>query len=331
MQVLHHPESGPGATVGNGGHHRGLRRRAPRAPGGHRPGARAGRGPGGCRPRWSPSTATRPAWCGPSRRPSCCATCPSASSCWPTPASTTRWWSTSTRSGPRRRPTTSCARCWWAPGRPGRGGGRRLPLRPPPPGQRGPAAAHGGRARLRGGRARPGRGRRPARRRRPRGVVDRHPPGPGRRRPGHRHRDARPGPRGARPGGPAATGGPASWASRTANVAVPDEICLPADGIYAGWYLRPDGVGPTRPPCRSGVGPPSTTTPTPRCSKPTCWTSTTTSTASRPGCGSWPACGPRRSSTRSTTWWPRWAATATGGRARSLRPASQPGDGLASR
>ncbi len=29
---------------------------------------------------------------------------------------------------------------------------------------------------------------------------------------------------------------------RTANVAVPDEICRPADGIYAGWYLRPDGV-----------------------------------------------------------------------------------------
>jgi riboflavin kinase/FMN adenylyltransferase len=27
----------------------------------------------------------------------------------------------------------------------------------------------------------------------------------------------------------------------TANVAVPDEICLPADGIYAGWYLQPDG------------------------------------------------------------------------------------------
>lgn len=27
----------------------------------------------------------------------------------------------------------------------------------------------------------------------------------------------------------------------TANVEVPDEICLPADGIYAGWYLRPDG------------------------------------------------------------------------------------------
>ena len=28
----------------------------------------------------------------------------------------------------------------------------------------------------------------------------------------------------------------------TANVAVPDEILLPADGIYAGWYERPDGV-----------------------------------------------------------------------------------------
>ena len=40
----------------------------------------------------------------------------------------------------------------------------------------------------------------------------------------------------------AATGGPESSGFRTANVAVPDEICLPADGIYAGWYLRPDGV-----------------------------------------------------------------------------------------
>jgi len=27
----------------------------------------------------------------------------------------------------------------------------------------------------------------------------------------------------------------------TANVAVPDDILLPADGIYAGWYERPDG------------------------------------------------------------------------------------------
>src|SRR5438067_424577 len=28
----------------------------------------------------------------------------------------------------------------------------------------------------------------------------------------------------------------------TANVAVPDEILLPADGIYAGWYQTPDGT-----------------------------------------------------------------------------------------
>jgi riboflavin kinase / FMN adenylyltransferase len=28
----------------------------------------------------------------------------------------------------------------------------------------------------------------------------------------------------------------------TANVAVPDDTCLPADGIYAAWYFRPDGV-----------------------------------------------------------------------------------------
>lgn len=27
----------------------------------------------------------------------------------------------------------------------------------------------------------------------------------------------------------------------TANVAVPGDVCLPADGIYAGWYERPDG------------------------------------------------------------------------------------------
>jgi riboflavin kinase / FMN adenylyltransferase len=28
----------------------------------------------------------------------------------------------------------------------------------------------------------------------------------------------------------------------TANIAVPDEIQLPADGIYAGWYIGPDGT-----------------------------------------------------------------------------------------
>jgi riboflavin kinase/FMN adenylyltransferase len=28
----------------------------------------------------------------------------------------------------------------------------------------------------------------------------------------------------------------------TANVAVPATVCLPADGVYAGWYRRPDGT-----------------------------------------------------------------------------------------
>jgi len=27
----------------------------------------------------------------------------------------------------------------------------------------------------------------------------------------------------------------------TANVEVPNRVCLPADGVYAGWYVRPDG------------------------------------------------------------------------------------------
>jgi riboflavin kinase/FMN adenylyltransferase len=32
-----------------------------------------------------------------------------------------------------------------------------------------------------------------------------------------------------------------TWGFPTANVAVPEEILLPADGIYAGWYERPAG------------------------------------------------------------------------------------------
>lgn len=28
----------------------------------------------------------------------------------------------------------------------------------------------------------------------------------------------------------------------TANVSVPSTMCLPADGVYAGWYVRPDGA-----------------------------------------------------------------------------------------
>lgn len=37
----------------------------------------------------------------------------------------------------------------------------------------------------------------------------------------------------------------------TANVAVPAQISLPADGVYAGWYERPDG---TRYPCAINLG-----------------------------------------------------------------------------
>lgn len=37
----------------------------------------------------------------------------------------------------------------------------------------------------------------------------------------------------------------------TANVEVPSSICLPADGVYAGWYVRPDG---TRQACAMNLG-----------------------------------------------------------------------------
>lgn len=37
----------------------------------------------------------------------------------------------------------------------------------------------------------------------------------------------------------------------TANVEVPNRVCLPADGVYAGWYERPDGVSH---PCAINLG-----------------------------------------------------------------------------
>ena len=75
---------------------------------------------------------------------------------------------------------------------------------------------------------------------------------------------------------------PRCSASRPPTSRCPNDMCLPADGVYAGWYVRPDGVDPRRAPSTSGGGPRSTSTPTTRCSRPTCSTSTTTSTASRP-------------------------------------------------
>ena len=37
----------------------------------------------------------------------------------------------------------------------------------------------------------------------------------------------------------------------TANVEVPSFICLPADGVYAGWYVRPNG---DKHPCAMNLG-----------------------------------------------------------------------------
>jgi riboflavin kinase / FMN adenylyltransferase len=37
----------------------------------------------------------------------------------------------------------------------------------------------------------------------------------------------------------------------TANVEVPNQVCMPADGVYAGWYGRPDGVAH---PCAINLG-----------------------------------------------------------------------------
>ena len=37
----------------------------------------------------------------------------------------------------------------------------------------------------------------------------------------------------------------------TANVEVPNAVCMPADGVYAGWYERPDG---TVYPCAINLG-----------------------------------------------------------------------------
>ena len=66
----------------------------------------------------------------------------------------------------------------------------------------------------------------------------------------------------------------------TANVAVPGDILLPADGIYAGWFAPGRRHRCCPPPSRSAAGPRSTKRPTPACSRPTCSTSTATCTTS---------------------------------------------------
>ena len=172
--------------------------------------------------------------------------------------------------------------------------------------------AMGGRARLRGHRPRPGGPRRRARPRGRPGLVHRHPRGARR-----RATCAGPTPCWAGPtrcGAPSATvtSGLASWASRTANVAVPDEICLPADGIYAGWYLRPDGGGPPRRALARAPARPSTTTRRHVAARgPPARLRRRSLRRAGAGSGSWPGCATSSSSTRSTRSSPRWAVTAT--------------------
>ena len=115
---------------------------------GARPGRRPGPGrrAGDLRPPPGPGRAAR------SRPPSCSPRWIRSSSCWPPPACSTHVWVLTfderRRHGVGRglravRSWSSCLR------RPGRGRGRRLPLRPPAEGQRRAARAHGRRARLR--------------------------------------------------------------------------------------------------------------------------------------------------------------------------------------
>lgn len=81
----------------------------------------------------------------------------------------------------------------------------------------------------------------------------------------------------------------------TANVEVPIAVCVPADGVYAGWYHRPDGSRHAVPSTSVG-GPPSTSTPSTRCSRRTCSTSTAICTPKRRGSSSPTSCAASASS-----------------------------------
>ena len=313
MKVFRDPVPGLVAPPGAVGHDRRLRRRPRRSPRGDRAGARAGRRAGPRRPRWSPSTATRPASCGPSRRPSCC--CRSradGSSCSTRRASTPRscsrfdeprskepaedfvrevlvgalaapcasWSATTSTSATSARATwPCCARMGAELGFDVVG----LDLvgtdhRPAAEAERVSSTAI--RAALAAGDldvGHPMLGR-------PHEVRGRSSHGDGRAR---------------------------ELGFRTANVAVPDDICLPADGIYAGWYLRPDGVAR---PAALSLG-----------RRPTFYEDAATSLLEahlldfEGDLYGEPARVPLRraaarraaSSTRSTRWWPRSAVTAT--------------------
>ena len=238
----------PASPGGHGGHHRGLRRRPPGPPGGRRRGAPAGgraRGLATRRRHLRPAPGVgRPARvrAPPAHRPR-----PEARA-----AGRDRG-----RLLPghhvRRGPQPGAGRGLRprgpgrVPRRPGRRGGRRLPLRPRPGRATSPCCASMG-AELGfevEGLDLVGADGRPA------GDADR--VSSTRIRHALAEGDLALGQRAARPAAtrcgaswPAATSGARELGFPTANVSVPGDVLLPADGIYAGWYERPDGsVHPT--------------------------------------------------------------------------------------
>ena len=226
------------------GHDRRLRRRPPRAPGGDRRGAASWRAERGLRHRGGhlrpPPGHGRAARVGAAaaHRPR-----PEARAARRAPASTTRSSSTSTRSALRGAGRGLRHRgAGRLPRRPARRGRRGLPLRPRPRGQRRAARARWAPSGLRRRRPRPGRRRRPpaADADRVSSTAIRRALAGGDARPGRRH--ARPAPRGARRGRARRRAGPRRSASPPPTWRCPARSCCPADGIYAGWYERPDGT-----------------------------------------------------------------------------------------
>ena len=273
--------------------------------------------------RSSPSTATRRRSCGPSPRPSCCATSTRSSSCSSPPASTSPWSSPSTPSAPPRPPRTSCTTVLvdclrrrvvivgadFHFGK-GRDGNVALLERLGPE----PASRSQGMA-LVDADGRPGR-----RASRVSSTAIRRALVAGDLAAAACH--ARPPPRGAGRGRPRRRPRAASWGSPPPTCPCPASILLPADGIYAGWFERPDGIGaphrhlarPSPDLLRDRRRQPARG-PRPRLLAATSTTSTWRSASSS-------GCGARRGSTRSMPWSSRCTATAIEAR---RRPGSDAG------
>ena len=195
------------------------------------------------RARWSPSTATRPRWCGRSRRPACSPTSTRSSSC-SRPPGIDRVPGDHLRRGPLegagRGVRAGGARR--LPRRQGRDRGGGLPLRPPAQGQRRAARGDGRGPRLRGRGPRARRRRRRGGRRCAEGQLHRHPARARGGRPRRRQRAARPSPRGARAWWPTATSGAGSSGSPPPTCRCPaTSSCRPTASTPAGTS------GPTAP------------------------------------------------------------------------------------